>query len=110
MSYPITYTLEHHNPPLEELPGANYGACDNLLLISIMGRPGGPGGLSVAALSMNGETGEELTAQQVWQVWSILGIGLIDDLGPNDPRRIICQHVLELTRKMLGIGEKRGQP
>ena len=101
--YRISYDLAHHP---DGIPAADLdpdrGGADCVMLIGIVGRPGGPGPLDCCFLSKDGFTGGELTCHQQYQIWAMWAHGLKDLFPAGDPRRAIATAALEATRQMIG--------
>lgn len=99
--YHVLYRMEAK--PLgitkDEISGVD-GASDCLVVHSVMGVPGSPGGLSVATLSLNGTTGEELTPDQLFVVWSLFTNMLAGKLEPGW-KRDLTSSAFETVRYVL---------
>lgn len=64
--YRITYTVIPHPEGISksEVREQGLGGCDCLLIASILGQPGGPGGLDVQFASLNGFRGHGVSLIQ----------------------------------------------
>lgn len=102
--YKITYTAECHPEgiPKSDVIEQGVGACDCLLIASILGQPGGPGGLSVVFASLNGfkGSGVSLDPMQEFNIFSMFAHYLAEELPPGKPREI-CQEAFDQIKEWL---------
>ena len=102
--YRITYTAVPHPEGISksEVREQGLGGCDCLLIASILGQPGGPGGLDVEFGSLNGFKGwgEGLDPMQEFNIFSMFAHRLADDLPPGRPREI-CQDAFDQVKEWL---------
>lgn len=102
--YRVTYDVTPHPEGLtkdELTPGR--GACDGLVLASILGHPGGPGDLSVAFVSLDGFTGLELTPEQQFLIWAMWAHALAEKLSGS--QRDLCQLVHDTIKTARRSGD-----
>ncbi len=101
--YHITYHLEHHPDGLErcDIDPNKVGACDNIVMLSIMGTPGEAETLSVAAVSLAGKTGERMTRRQEWVAWTVWTASLANAKDLSEVPRALCRHVADILREAL---------
>lgn len=89
MSYHVTYEITPHPAGIEldDIP-KGHGAADALYVLSIIHPEGG--GFSVAHVGLDGRTGEDVPALDVFKAWCILAHSLSEDerLTPN--KRVLC--------------------
>lgn len=100
--YHITYVIEPHPEGLtrEQIPAdGSVGACDCIVLYSVIGVPGGPGGLSTMVTSLNGQTGKGLTPEQEFQLWALWAHDLMQKL-PHGGRRDLTSLVHSQLRSV----------
>ncbi len=106
--YHITYSIDHHPEGLtkdevvKKADGGDLGACDSIILISMMGTPNKKEGLSTIIVSRTKDDGE-LTPDQMFTVWSVWTAALAEDKNLSPGRRALCQGVVETIRAALGI-------
>lgn len=98
--YAIEYDIKFHKDgvTVDEL-GKGNGACDNIVIHSIIGTPGGPGPLSVMTISRAGATGEELTPKQLFIIWTLMTKTLVDKLD-DGWRKDLCVGIWETIVKI----------
>jgi hypothetical protein len=100
--YRITYNADCHPEgiPKSEVIKQGIGGCDCLLIASILGQPGGPGGLSVQFASLNGfkGSGVSLDPMQEFNIFGMFAHYLMEDLPPGRPREI-CQEAFEQVQE-----------
>ena len=107
--YYITYLIERHPSGLsqEEVMGLtkdkDIGACDNIILISLMGTPGKNEGLSTIITSMTGEDDGELTDDQMFIVWAVWTAALAKSKTLSLSKRDLCKAVHYTIRSALGV-------
>jgi hypothetical protein len=98
--YPITYRVEHHEEPWTraQVLDAGRGACDAIVTVSIIRCEHG---VSQLVVSLDGDTGEELTADELWSAWTAWAYDLMqrEDLGPG--KRTQCRLVHEQVEEAI---------
>ena len=96
--YPVTYKIEHHKEGLtkKEIEDAGLGGCDSVVLVSIMKDKG----VSYMTLSMDGQTGENLTPEDIFRVWAVWAHVLSEHL-PDGGRKELCYAVHEAVKAAL---------
>jgi len=102
--YKIAYQVElpENGITKEELAERRVGGCDCIVVASIIGRPGGPGGLSTVIVSLDGFTGGDLTPEQQFQIWSTWAHALMEQL-PEGTRKDICREAFKAVKtRILG--------
>lgn len=106
--YHILYTAtpQPKGLPREEIPPGN-GACDCIVVHSIIGVPGSAGPLSVAVVSLNGTDGSELTPEQQFTVWSLWADSLAKRL-PEGGRKLLAQAVIDSVRDAVHAARESG--
>lgn len=82
----------------KERYGERVGGCDCILIHSVIGEPLNGEGLSHAILSMNGRTGEPLSAQQRFFLWASWAVMLVDELPAGGAREAV-RFVSEVIRE-----------
>lgn len=103
--YNITYKIDHHPDGLtreQVTEMEDVGACDNIILISLMGTPNKNEGLSTIIVSRTHDDGE-LTPDQMFTVWAVWSAILAEDKNLGPGRRALCQQVVSTIRAALGI-------
>ena len=104
--YRLTYEIKRHDPPLTEeqlkRQEGDVGACDSLLICSVMGDPdpGTATGISALWFGVHGEKDDELTPDAEFKLWALLAHRLIDRL-PDGGRRDLVTQVREAIRSAL---------
>jgi len=91
--YKITYKIDHHPEGLsrEQLAEMeDVGACDNIILILVMGTPGNNEALSTVIVSRTGDGDAELTPNQMFTLWSVWTSGLANEEELSPGKRSIC--------------------
>ena len=103
--YRITYRIDRHpeGVPKSEVDPKERGGTDCLVLLSILGRPGGPGPANYAQISMDGFTGDDLTPPQMYQAWAMWAHMLMEHFDENDPRHATLSEAHRRTREMVGV-------
>lgn len=109
--YNITYKVNHHpdgltKEQLNEMGDDELGACDNIILISLMGTPGKKENLSTMFVSRTSDD-DELDANQMFTIWSVWTAALAGDETLSPGRRAMCQSVLDAIRQAMGITPKK---
>jgi hypothetical protein len=87
--YHVTYKIEPHPEGLtrEQIPAdGSVGACDCIVLYSVIGVPGDGKGLSAVIATLNGTNGEPLTPEQQFQLWTLWAHELMQKLPPGGRR------------------------
>lgn len=104
--YRITWDTVRHEPPLTraEVDRRGRGACDDLVLISIIERENG--WRSYASVSLSGKTGGPLPAKDVYKAWLMLAKDIAEDGKQSPVAREIAHHAFEegaeVVRETLG--------
>ena len=95
MSYPITYLVEQHDPPLErdQIPPER-GACHDVWIGSITKSEEGK---SYAFISMDGKTGDEVSHDELFALWVIMA-GVLEDNLEDGGRKKICGEVFKTVQ------------
>ncbi len=104
MSYPLTYEVTQHDPPLEQdqVP-EECGACHDIWIGSIV--KGESGGKSYAFISMDGKTGEEVSDKELFQLWVILAGVLADNLEDGVQKQL-CTEAFKAVQRIITAGDK----
>ena len=103
-SYPLTYTLQTHDPPIAKADLVpEQGAADDLLVISVV--HGEDGAQSYAFASVCGATKEPLDPNELFKAWVIFGIMMSDLFDTTDPRQLIPRGVLAEVKQLAGLAE-----
>lgn len=72
------------------------GSCDAVFVASIINNDDGSS--SHAMFSMDGKTGEELDALELFKVWTLMANALSNDERLGEGRRALCHHTFEVVR------------
>lgn len=75
------------------------GLCDAMVVLSIV-RPS-DGGYSVVGLSLDGDTGEQLTDHELFKAWSILGMSLENKTNLRPWVKTVIDCHIDLMRKIM---------
>lgn len=88
--YTTTYAINLHPDGItrDEI-GEDQGACDSLVVLSIIGTPGGPGPLSVATVSYFEGTAEDIPPDRLFNVWFMWTFALKDKLSPGNEKAFL---------------------
>lgn len=101
--YPLAYRIEtsKEHPPrtAEELLEEKLGGCDAIILHSILFRD--DGGRSEARLSLDGRTGEDLSADELFKSWTAMAGDLALDERLGESRRVLAGMVFEVMRTVI---------
>ena len=95
--YRLTYKLDPHPDGIakEDLPH-DTGACDQVILHSILSPE--DDGLSVMTATLNGITGQPLSANDQFHIWAIWAHGILQQEGLSDGNRHLCTIVHEAVK------------
>lgn len=114
-----TYRVVYHVDPqpegitkerlLEEYGEDSIGACDGVIIHSILGTPGGPGSLSHALISYDGIKKAPMTPEQEFQIWALWAHRLVDTMPKDDNRRRIAEGVHNIILSALKV-KRDGKP
>lgn len=103
--YRITYTVIPHPEGISksEVREQGLGGCDCLLIASILGQPGGPGGLDVQFASLNGFRGHgvSLDPMQEFNIFSMFAHYLAEELPSGSRPQEICKEAFEQVKEWL---------
>jgi len=96
LSYPITYQVDQHDPPLEkdQIPPER-GACHDLWIGSITKSAEGK---SYAFISLDGVTGDEVSHDELFQLWVIMS-GVLSENLEDGGRKKICAEVFSTVQE-----------
>lgn len=88
--YKVVYTINHYKDgkDVEWVKQNGLGACDAALLGSVVRTE--DGGVSVLFVSLDGKTGEDLTDQELFKLWGMLGEKLSKSTMLGDGSRKLC--------------------
>ena len=91
--YHLGWTMNQLDPPFtrEQLEEANMGGSNAGMFISILLPE--DGSYSQATASLNGITGERLSAKDEWKAWAMLGLALSEREDLDENRRELCDFV-----------------
>ena len=103
MSYPITYQVDRHDPPLEkeDIP-EDQGACHAVWIGSVIK---GESGKSYAFISMDGATGEDVRHEELFQLWVILASVLSENLE-DESRRQFCAEAFKTVQTAVQLSRR----
>jgi len=76
-----------------------FGACDALILGSIIYPP--DGSLSLQMASLDGRTGAELTDLELFKMWSLMAGHLAESTTLSDPKRQVAALLFDMIRAAL---------
>lgn len=101
--YRVIYNMIHEPDGLEvkDVP-AGHGATDALFLASIV--RGADGSTSTVTVSMDGDTGADLSPDEVFKLWALMAHQLVDQLPPGG-RRDLCHQTFEAVRSAVLGGD-----
>ena len=101
-TYAITYVADSHDPPVLMPDGSGRGACDSIIIASIIHSDGQTemldGSTSTALISVNGRTRKELTPTEIFQVWATMANHLVGRL-PRGGSQAMCKTVVDIVRE-----------
>jgi len=93
--YPVTYQVEFHDPGLTKeqikADGRDLGACDGLLITSIIWPP--DGSASYAQVSRDGRTGKDLSPEALFKIWAVMAADLAASPQLGTGARELCGEV-----------------
>ena len=96
--YRITYDVKHHPEGVTKSELNGRGATDAIFVASLLRDPSGAS--STALLAIDGETGEKLSVDEQFKMWTLMAKNLADEL-PAGGRRDLCTEVFEAVRKSI---------
>lgn len=106
-SYRLTYTVQRHDPPVpqDQIP-EGHGACDSLILVSILEEDGA---LSLRFLGRDGKKpmgGDEgdLSPKDHFKTWLFWARALMSDPRLGEGRRAMAQSCFELCMSVFRRG------
>jgi hypothetical protein len=96
--YHLTYTIARHPEGItkEEIP-EGYGACDCIIIHSIIGAPENGKQLSMATVSQDGQKEQPLSPEQLFAMWVIFAKELVETMPPGN-RQQLAEHVFEVVK------------
>jgi hypothetical protein len=99
--YPLTYDVRQEEPPLtpDEVQHLSRGAADAVVILSMIYPPDGSFSLSV--VSLDGRTGEEVTDNELWKVWTMLSYQLARSKTLAEPKRELAETLHECVATAL---------
>lgn len=108
-SFPITYHVKHHEEPIskDDVPHG-YGVSDSLLIMSKIFMPDGT--KDYAFLALDGNRGDNMTPQEVFEAWVVLAGMLKDNLPMGDVRKDLCMDVLKIVYDLFDNPQKQVEP
>jgi len=104
----ITYRIDRHpegitkDEVLEMRKKEDVGACDNIVIASIIGTPGTNEELSAVFASV-AKDGGKLTDDQMWTIWAVWAACLAKSETLDSGKRDLCQIVVNAIRVALNI-------
>lgn len=104
-TYPITWDVTHHDPPVP-MPTGSEGCCDSLLSVPMEHVEGGDLLDGIAAISFVGITGHEqrlFTEVELAAVWVQLARHLSEELPGDSLIRPLCAGVTGAMTKLAGM-------
>lgn len=94
--YPLTFAIDRHVPPITEkqIPGRVlesdiFAAADAIVILSMLYPEDGSFALLVD--SLDGRTGEEITDNELWKVWTMLANRLMRSKTLAEPKRELAE-------------------
>jgi len=103
-TYSLSYDIECHDPPIEIPDDFKRGACDTIVVLSILHCDGQEemldGTTSMATISQNGRTQQNLGLNELFQVWTTMAHELEQRL-PTGGRKTMCKMVVEAMREVI---------
>ena len=98
-AYPVYYHVGFADPPMtkEELFEKEYGGADAVLVTSIIGKFG-EGAISLVFVGKDGNTGEDLTAEDLFKIWTCMANTLSEEL-PEGARQELCAMTHQIVKK-----------
>lgn len=104
-TYPLTYTLQTHDPPIaKDALVPEQGAADDLLVISVV--HGADEEQSYAFASICGASKQPLDPNELFKAWVVFGIMMGDLFDAADPRQLIPRGVLAEVKQLAGLAEQ----
>lgn len=105
--YPVTYNVERLDPPLTQIQiDAGYeaeadlfGAADAVVVLSMLYPQDGSFGVLIN--SLDGRTGEEVTDSELWKVWTMMAVRLMQSKTLAEPKRSLAQTLHECVATAL---------
>jgi hypothetical protein len=93
--YPLTYDIRPEDPPLprSKVEELNRSACDAIVLLSMIYPP--DGSFSLLVESLDGRTGEEVSDNELWKVWTMLATRLAKSKTLSTNKREVAQLLWE---------------
>lgn len=101
MKYLASYDVRREDPPAsgEEIREKKRGGCDAVVLHSILFQE--DGGRSEVIVSMDGRTGEQLPAVELFKSWAMMTFTLSKDERLSEAKRGFCASVHEAIAQAL---------
>lgn len=95
--YPLTYDIRAEDPPLarEEIE-AGRGACDAIVLLSLLYPTDGGGGFSMRVLSKDGRTADEVSEAELFNCWARLSKSFAESTTLHPGKRMLAREVWEI--------------
>lgn len=103
--YPLTYELRSEDPPLTRAEiEPERGACDAAILLSLIYPE--DGSFSMALVSMDGRTGDELPDAELFKCWSMLAKHLAESRTLSHEKRELARALWEVVAR--AVRDARG--
>jgi hypothetical protein len=91
--YPLSYTLKREDPPLtkDQIDTNEIGASDAVVILSMIYPE--DGSFSLAIDSLDGRTGDEVTDNELWKVWTMMASRLAESKTLSESKRSLAQEL-----------------
>jgi len=111
--YRVTYVVEHHTPgftaaELEAKHNDFLGAADAVVILSIMRSD--EDGFSLMPMSVDGDTGLEISEDELWKCWALLAARLAKSLALPAAKRSFSAKVFAAIQAAVLCAANDGHP
>lgn len=103
-TYPLTYEVT----PRPERVTADWvrehglSACDAVVILSMLYPD--DGSFSLLPISLDGRTGEPVTDNELWKVWTLIAHNLAQSADLSEGKRALCATVFDMVREVVLAG------
>jgi hypothetical protein len=103
--YPISYAIEHHNPPLtrSEVLALGRGGCHSIMAMTVMRSTTGERGQNLQA--MEGSTGLRPPPKEIFLAWLTLAHSMANDERLSGRERVFAGEVFRAYHDLLSSEE-----
>ncbi len=101
--YKVKYNVKY-NPEgfdAEELRQEGWGGCENLVLLPVMGIPGGNTGLDVVAITFS-DTNGDIPPTQLFPIW-VTWTNILAEIMPEGGRKQFLKQCVDTVKKAINV-------